>query len=212
MEPGTAEWTTEELRLLDSLDRPIRIQRFLDGIEYDTKEDTRSPRWVMKEKAAHCFEGAMFAAACLSRLGYPPLILDLEAVNDDDHVIAVFRENGRWGAVAKSNFTTLRFREPAYRSLRELAMSYFDLYFNTAREKTLRSYSRPLNLERYAKDCWMTTDRDLEYIGRDLSRTRHYPLITKKMAGNLEKVEPCLLEAGLLGSNKDGLYKPRIKS
>jgi len=208
MRPAEAGWTKTELKLLDTLDEPIKVQRYLDDIGYDAKDDTRSPRYVMKEREAHCFEGALFAAACLSRMGHPPLILDLEAVNDDDHVIAVFKEEGRWGAVAKSNFTTLRFREPVYRSLRELAMSYFDLYFNTILEKTLREYSLPLNLDRYASEHWMTTDRDLEFIGDDLAKVRHLPLISKGMAGRLQKVGPYLLEAGLLGSNKDGLYRP----
>jgi len=126
----TFNWTAEERSFLEQLKTPDQIQTFLDEIEYNPKEECRSPRWVMKKKSAHCSEGALFAAAALDFNGYKPLVLDLRAVNDDDHVLAVFQEEQLWGAIAKSNFTTLRFREPIYSSLRELAMSYFEFYFN----------------------------------------------------------------------------------
>jgi hypothetical protein len=92
-----------------------------------------SPRRVLRERTAHCLEGAVFAAAALRVLGFPPLLLDLEAVQDTDHVVAVFRSRGHWGAIAKSNFSGLRYREPVYRSVRELIMSYFDGYINLRR-------------------------------------------------------------------------------
>ena len=101
----------------------------------------------------------------------------MKAFNDDDHVIAVFKEEGHWGAVAKSNFTTLRYREPVYRSLRELVMSYFDFYFNTDGDKSLRSYSLPLDLTVYNSRHWTTTDEDLEYIGDKLEKMHHYPVV-----------------------------------
>jgi len=112
------EWTKEESGFLKTLSNPDKIQAYLDSIDYNPNYECRSPRWVMKKRSAHCFEGALFAAAALQFLGYKPLIVDMRAVNDDDHVIALFKENGCWGAVAKSNFTSLRFREPVYRSLR----------------------------------------------------------------------------------------------
>lgn len=191
------------------LSSPIRIQHFLDKIEYDADPASRSPRYVIREKKAHCFEGALFAAAALRQLGFRPLLVDLRAVNDDDHVIAVFKENRCWGAVAKSNFTTLRFREPVYRNLRELAMSYFDFYFNTLGEKTLRSYSLPLNLSRFDSRNWMTTDEELEYIGDSLDEIKHINLINHKII--LQKADKHVLQAGLLGAKKDGLYKPKPK-
>ena len=146
---------------------PWEIQRFLSAIPYNSKEECKSPKRVLAERNAHCFEGALFAASRLRELGYPPLLMDLRAWNDDDHVIALFKERGRWGAVAKSNFTTLRFREPVYRTLRELAMSYFDFYFNTLGQKTLRAYSRPLKLSRFDEKNWTETEDDLDEAGED---------------------------------------------
>jgi hypothetical protein len=186
-----------------------KIQGFLDSINYNPNYECRSPRWVIKKKSAHCFEGALFAAAVLQYNGFKPLIVDMRSYNDDDHVIAVFNENGHWGSVAKSNFTSLRYREPVYRSLRELVMSYFDFYFNIDGDKSLRSYSLPLDLTIYDPRHWTTTDEDLEYIGDKLDKTRHYPVINKKMIKNLKKASDTMLKAGLLGSNAEGLFKPK---
>ena len=204
----TQDWTKKELNIFSKLNVPIKIQNYLDNIPYDSKTDTRSPRWVILERTAHCFEGALFAAAALRFLGYHPLIVDLRAVNDDDHVIAVYKKNNNWGAIAKSNFTTLRFREPVYRSLRELAMSYFDFYFNTLGEKTLREYSKPVDLSRFDSKYWMTNEEDLEYIGDYLDSVTHYRLIEPSAEKELSIVSSKLLQAGLLGSNPDGLFKP----
>jgi hypothetical protein len=154
-------WTQAELRLFEKLSSPIRIQRYLNGLAYDPDYGARSPRWVIKEGKAHCFEGALFAAAALRRLGHRPLLVDVRSWNDDDHVLAVFKERGHWGCVAKSNYTVLRFREPVYRSIRELVISYFDVYFNPIGQKTMRSYSFPLNLSQFDRRHWMTTDEDL---------------------------------------------------
>ena len=188
---------------------PDKIQDFLDTIDYNPNPECRSPRWVIRKRSAHCFEGALFSAACLEYLGYKPLLVDLKAWNDDDHVIAVFRKNGHWGAVAKSNFTTLRYREPVYRSIRELVMSYFDFYFNTNGEKSLRSYSPPLNLAIYNARKWATTDEDLEFIGDKLEKMRHYPVVNNKMIKNLKKASNTMLKAGMLGSNEAGLFVPK---
>jgi hypothetical protein len=202
-------WNNDERKLLKGLHKPMKVQEWLDSIDYDPDPESRSPRFVMKERRAHCFEGALFAAACLREMGHPPLLVDLRAENDDDHVIAVFREDGLWGAVAKSNFTSLRFREPVYRSLRELTMSYFDFYFNTNREKSLRSYSRPLDLTRFDDKDWMFTEGSLEYIGDELDRILHYPLISKGMVKKLSLASQSMLDAGLLGSKPEGLFKPK---
>ena len=142
-------------------------------------------------------------------IGYKPLIVDMKSFNDDDHVIAVFREDGHWGAVAKSNFTSLRFREPVYRSLRELIMSYFDFFFNIHGEKSLRSYSLPFDLTVYNNRNWATTDEDLEYIGDKIESLHHYPVVTARMIKKLYKASDTMMRAGLLGSKPEGLFKPR---
>ena len=132
----------------------------------------------------------------------------MRAFNDDDHVIAVFRSGPFWGAVAKSNFTTLRYREPVYRSVRELVMSYFDFYFNLNGEKSLREYSVPLNLEIYDHRKWQTTDEDLEYIGDRLNTLRHYPVAPPSSLAGLKRASSLMMKAGMLGSNEEGLFKP----
>jgi hypothetical protein len=164
---------------------------------------------VIRKRSAHCFEGALFAAAVLDYLGYKPLIVDMKAFNDDDHVIAVFREDGYWGAVAKSNFTSLRFREPVYRSLRELIMSYFDFFFNINGEKSLRSYSLPFDLTSYNKRNWATTDEDLEYIGDKVESLYHFPVVSENMIKKLSIASDSMLRAGLLGSKPEGLFIPK---
>ena len=202
------EWTKDEIAFFKNLNDPDKIQNFLDSIDYNPAYECRSPRHVIRKRSAHCFEGALFAASALQFMGYAPLIVDMKAHNDDDHVIAVYMENNHWGAVAKSNFTTLRFREPVYRSIRELVMSYFDFYFNIAGEKSLRSYSLPLNLTVFDKRNWTITDEDLEYIGDKLENSRHFPVIDKAMIKNLKKASDSMLKAGMLGSNTEGLFKP----
>ncbi len=188
---------------------PVDIQHFLNALPYNPKPECKSPARVQREGTAHCFEGALFAASKLRGLGYPPLLMDLRAENDDDHVIALFKKDGCWGAVAKSNFTTLRYREPVYRTLRELAMSYFDFYFNVLGEKTLRARSRPLKLEQFDSRNWMETDEDLEYIGDAFAKLPYYPLIEKGREKTLSPADADLVQAGLLGSNPAGLYVPK---
>jgi len=201
-------WTNDEMALLRTLDSPGKIQDFLDSLDYNPDYDCRSPRWVIRRRKAHCFEGALFAAAALRFIGFKPSLVDMKAYNDDDHVIAVFKINGHWGAVAKSNFTVLRFREPVYRSVRELIMSYFDFFYNTKGEKTLRSYSRPLDLSMFDNRQWETTDDDLEFIGDKLEKIKHYPVLTDEMVTSLNRVSEVVLKAGLIGSVEEGLFKP----
>ncbi len=201
-------WTKDEIKFLKRFTDPWSIQEYLDSIPYNPEYGTRSPRWVIRKASAHCFEGALFAAAVLEHIGYLPLIVDMRAFNDDDHVIAVFRDEGYWGAVAKSNFTSLRYREPVYRSLRELIMSYFDFFFNVKGEKSLRSYSRPFDLSFYAGGSWETTDEDLDYIGDKIESIQHYPVVNENMIGRLKLASDAVIKAGLLGSNEAGLFKP----
>jgi hypothetical protein len=202
------DWTKEEQQLLKTLNNPDKIQAFLDSIDYNPNYECRSPRWVLKKRSAHCFEGALFAAAALQFIGYKPLIVDMQAVNDDDHVIAVFREEDHWGAVAKSNFTSLRYREPVYRSIRELVMSYFDFFFNINGYKSLRSYSLPFNLTVLESRNWATTDEDLEYIGNKIESLHHFQVVNNRMIKKLYTASNSMLRAGLLGSKEEGLFKP----
>lgn len=202
-------WTPAERALFGRLGRPIAIQRWLNRIAYDPEYATSSPRLVIRERKANCFEGALFAAAALRELGHRPLLVDIRSWNDDDHVIAVFKERGRWGAVAKSNFTVLRFREPVYRSVRELVMSYFDVYFNAIGQKTMRSFSRPLDLCRFDRRGWATADEDLGYIGDALDAAPHFRVLTPAMVRALNPADPDLIRAGLLGSKKSGLFRPK---
>src|SRR5262245_25817062 len=166
--------------VLRGLSTPEKIQRYLDDLPYNKEKDgetCRSPRLVLEHNTAHCFEGALFAAAALRANGRPPLILDLEAVRDDDHVIAVYRTNGCWGAIAKSNYAGLRFRSPVYRTLRELALSYFEHYYNLRGEKTLRAYSRPVNLARFDAIDWMVSEEPLWAIPEYLCTIAHTPIL-----------------------------------
>jgi hypothetical protein len=201
-------WTKDEIIFLKTLHNPDKIQGFLDSIEYNPNYECRSPRQIIIKRSAHCFEGALFAAAALRFIGHKPLIVDMKAYNDDDHVIAVYKEDGFWGAVAKSNFTSLRFREPVYRSLRELIMSYFDFYFNIYGDKSLRSYSLPLDLTLFDSHNWITTDEDLEYIGDKIESLHHFPVVNGRMISRLYKASDTMLKSGLLGSNEKGLFKP----
>src|SRR5580765_1331409 len=150
-------FTPAELRKLRSFKDAYGVQRFLNDMPYHLADTAWSPRRVLREQTSHCLEGAIFAAAALRALGFPPLLIDFEAENDTDHVLAVFRVKGHWGAVAQSNYTGCRYREPVYRSLRELAMSYFNIYFNMRGERTLRNFSNTVNLARFDGEKWMTS-------------------------------------------------------
>ncbi|MBI1789947.1 MAG: hypothetical protein HYR60_20650 [Acidobacteria bacterium] len=194
---------SRELAVLGRLSHPEKIQRFLDELAYNKEKrgpTCRSPRRVLRDRTAHCLEGALFGAAALRVNGYPPLLLDLEAVKDDDHVLAVFRRGGCWGAVAKSNYAGLRYREPVYRSLRELAMSYFEHYYNLDGEKTLRAYSRPVHLRRFDSIDWMTREADVWEISDYLFSIAHRPLLAPRAARGLSPMDARLFAAGRVGS------------
>jgi hypothetical protein len=204
-------WTSDELTILNRLATPAAIQAYLDGIPYSSDPFSRSPRGVLRDGCANCFDGALLAATALRRLGFPPTVVDLRAAKgkDDDHVIAIFHRHGRVGAVAKSNFVGLRYREPVYRSLRELAMSYFEQYYTLDGEKTLRSYSVPLDLSRLDHLNWTFGDEHLEQIGARLDALRHYPLLTAAMIAALSRMDERSLRAGMLGVNEAGIYRPK---
>lgn len=195
-------FTQSEWRMLRRLKNPIGIQRLLDSFRYHEADTAWSPRRVLRERTAHCCEGAMFAAAALRAIGHKPLILDLEGERDSDHVIAVYRQHGCWGAIAKSHFTGLRDRMPIYKTLRELALSYFEDYFNMLGHRTLRTYSRPVNLSRFDHRHWMTSEKPIWFIPLYLFEVRHTRLITPAQAKRLHRVDRLSIDAGLLG------YKP----
>jgi hypothetical protein len=196
-------FTRAERAVFRTLNRPEKIQRFLDEeIAYDKEPygpRCRSPRVTLRDRTAHCMSGALFGAAALRQLGYPPLLLDLEAVRDDDHVLAIFQAHHHWGAVAKSNYSGLRFREPVYRTLRELVMSYFEHYYNLRLEKTLRNYSRPVNLERFDAIDWMFSEEDPWAIPEYLCTIPHTPLLAAGATRRLARVDARLFSAGLVG-------------
>jgi hypothetical protein len=192
-------FTSGELRALRALRAPAGIQRALEEMPYHHASTAWSPRRVLRAGTSHCLEGAVFAAAALRVLGFPPLLLDLEAVQDTDHVIAVFRVEGRWGAIAKSNFSGLRYREPVYRSIRELVMSYFEGYVNFRGERTLRAHSRPVNLARFDGRDWMTSDNDVWWIAEHLVAVPHLRLLTPAMERRLVRVDRRALAAALVG-------------
>jgi hypothetical protein len=198
------ELTPGERAVYRRLNTPEKIQRFLDEkIAYNKEPGGPTcygPRLVLRNRVAHCMEGAMFGAAALRMCGFEPLLLDLEAVRDDDHVLAIFRIRGAWGAVAKSNYSGLRYREPVYRGLRELAMSYFEHYYNLRREKTLRSYSRPVNLRRFDDLHWMASEEHLWYIPEYLFSIPHRPVLTRAMERNLSRMDKRTFAAGRFGA------------
>ena len=197
-------FTPAELAVFRRLRSPEKIQRFLDDLAYNKEPGgvtCRSPRRVLRDRTAHCMEGALFAAAALRVMGHPPLLLDLEAVRDDDHVLALFRLRGHWGALAKSNYAGLRYREPVYRTLRELVMSYFEHYFNLRREKTLRNYSRPVNLRRFDGMGWMTSEEDVWPVPEYLLTISHTPLLPARVVSHLGTVDRRLFAAGLVGKS-----------
>jgi hypothetical protein len=196
------DFTASELRALRALKTPAGIQRYLDDIPYHLAGTAWSPRMVLHQKTAHCLEGAVFAAAALRVLGFPPLILDLEADQDTDHVVAIFKSRGHWGAVAKSNFTGCRYREPVYRTLRELALSYFNIYFNLRGERTLRRYSRPVNLARFDHLRWMTTGKNIWFIAEHLCEIPHWPLLKRGAAKDLTRVDARTMKGEMVGHRK----------
>jgi hypothetical protein len=202
MARALAELTARELAVFRRrLDTPAKIQRFLDEIPYNTESDGetfRSPRRVLADRTANCIEGAVLAAAALRVQGEPPLVMDLTATHDEDHVIAVFRRRALWGAIGTSKFTGLRYREPVYRTLRELAMSYFEQYFNLKGERTLRGYGRPVNLARFDVLHWVTSPEDLWPIAERLEGIPHIPLLPAAAARRLTPLAPRLRAAGLL--------------
>ena len=203
-----SQLASAELDVLNTLDSPVKIQAFLNTISYSVDPFYRCPLRVLRERIGHCFDGALFAAAALRRIGYPPLILEIiPNAHDDDHLLAVFKFRGHWGAVGQSNFSNLRYRDPVYRSLRELVMSYFPFYFNVSGEITMLGYRTPINFSVYDKLDWMTSDANLDFVGDDMERYKTYRVVSDEMLPYIAPADARTLESALVGVNMDGLFK-----
>ena len=192
----------EELAVLKKLDTPEKIQDFLDDLPSNLSQysdSCSSPRMALRKGRAHCIEGAFIAATALLLQGEKPLLMDLKAEKPDvDHVVALFKRDGYWGALSKSNHPVLRYRDPIYRTLRELALSYFHEYVLVSTgKKTLRAYSRSFSLRRFGTD-WITSERHLWDIASILDQSRHYPLISKNQEKHLRKATTLECQAGRL--------------
>jgi hypothetical protein len=190
-------------RTFRNLKSPVAVQEYLDSIPYKAEELDRSPLRVITDGQAHCLDGGIFAALALWRIGFRPLILDLVPAPgmDDDHVLAVFQVDGTWGALAKSNYPILRYREPVYRSLRELAMTYFEFFFSLQREKTLRAYTRPIDLSHFQDPSWMWDEEGVKKISKRLYSLKPIPLITEKSAQLLNLSDERTYKAGTYGTD-----------
>jgi hypothetical protein len=202
--------SNEQIEILSGLTNPYEIQVFLDQMPYSTEETNRTPVQVMQDRVAHCLDGAFFAAAALRRIGYPPILVDMfpDPGMDDDHVLAIYQHNGGYGAVAKSNFPGLRSREPIHRSIRELVITYFEPFFNVDGVRTLRTYTRPLNLKQFDPLGWTYKPAGVQYVEHRLLIAARIELITPTMISTLSPIDPLSYEAGTVGVNPDGLYQP----
>lgn len=194
--------TGKEIRILKKLDSPSKVQDFLDALQvnFEKEEETlSSPQGVLKKNNAHCMEAALLAAVAFWYHGRPPLLLDLQAdLKDLDHVVALFKVNGLWGAVSKSNHAVLRYREPIFKNIRELALSYFHEYFLDNGKKTLRAYSRPFDLRRYKDPSWIVSKENLWHIAEDLDQSVHYKILNKEGIRNLRPATAVEIKAGKL--------------
>lgn len=208
--------TKVQKRRFDRLVSPARVQVFLEEVPYIDSDHYRSPLSVLNGAGACCYEGALVAAAAFWYHGKPPLIVELFAEDDDDHILALFRERGFWGACAKSNFSGLRGREPVYRTVRELVLSYFDGYYNEKARYTLRGYTVPVDLRRFGAVQWLTEDKETEVISDAIDRLRRIRIVTSGQARGLSLVDERSYRAGLLGGTGTDAFahypeKRRIK-
>lgn len=213
--PPHDDWFTHlsaaQRRVVRALKTPMHVQAYLDETPYSTESIYRAPLRVVQERRAHCFDGACFAAAALMRLGQRPLLVDMLPWDDDDHVIAIFKRGACFGSVAKSNFTGLRYREPVYRTLRELLMSYFEPFFNLASNRTLRGYTRPLDLRRFERQGWRLHDATMDTIADALDAAPRVTLFSAPQIRAFSKVDPITYRANLAWADPEGLRAPEHK-
>ena len=196
------DYTEKEIKLFRRLNSPKKIQDYLSSLKFNFEEkgDTcMSPRMIIKSKKAHCMEGALLASAVLEFHGGKPLVLDLRSVKkpfDYDHVVAVFKQYGCFGAISKTNHAVLRYREPIYKTVRELVLSFFHEYFLNDGKKTLREYSNPFDLSHFNKINWHTSEKNLFEIPDFLDKIKHYKILSSKQVKNLRKADKIEIEAG----------------
>lgn len=202
-----AQWTAKERRVLAALKTPAAIQHFLDELHYEEKGGARSPRWVMEHGRAQCYSGALFAAAALRELGFAPRLMWMDAVEDDGHCVALYQIDGLWGSVAKSNFTTIRSREPVY-SYEALGMSYFDGFYNVFGKHTMRAYTVPIELEPFEPRGWRFSGGQLLYVDRAIDTARRAWKLPRRAVRHVAPVSEPLRKAGLTGANPKGLWRP----
>lgn len=200
-------WTAKERRIFARLRTPQHIQRFLDELPYDECGGASSPRVVMRQGKAQCYSGVLFACAALRELGYAPRLMWIDAVSDDGHCLALYQSGGVWGSVAKSNFTTLRSREPIYPYL-ALGLSYFEGFFNQWGKRTMRAFTVPVELEAFESRRWRFSEGPLLYIDRAIDTAPRAWRLPRGMARRLPPVSEQLRKAGLLGANPKGLWRP----
>lgn len=198
----------KEYEILKKINTPVKIQNFLDTMPMNFEEEGDtcfSPMTVLEKNSCHCIEGAILAALALRVNGYLPLLLDLTADKTDyDHVVAVFKIDGKWGALSKTNHSVLRYREPVYRSIRELVMSYFHDYVNiNTSKKTLRSFARPVDLKRFDHLGWMTTKEEVFYIPSYLADVKHHKILNRKQILNLRPADAIEVRTGSIPEWQD---------
>lgn len=206
---GVHEWTRGESAILRRISNPDKAQSFIDALPYRCEDGHLSAKAALRDGRAHCFDGALLAAAALSQGGFSPRLIDLCATRDDDHIICAFQYGGRWGAVAKSNFPGLRFREPVYVTPRELVLSYFEFYFNLEGEKSLREYSEPLRLPSRSRLDWECDDSCGDLVVELLSAQRHYRILRPRQEKRLRPMDNRLYRSQLLGVRMKGAYGGR---
>lgn len=207
----------KEKALFEKLDTPQKIQDYLDRIpqnfSHSAGHTLRSPRRMLQDPSGYCFEGAVFAAAALAYHGGEPLIMDLRAVEPDvDHVVATFKRDGLWGAISKTNYSVLKWRDPVYKSIRELAMSYFHEYFLDNGNKSFKDYSLPFNLKKFKPERWVIANEPLEWLAVALDDARHYPTVPARLLKRARKASYVELEASDMREWRDGgrvRFKPQ---
>jgi hypothetical protein len=199
--------TPSQKRVFDRLASPSRIQAFLEELPYRDSDQYRCPLSVLNGAGACCFEGALVAAAAFWYQGKPPLIVHLIADGrDDDHVLAVYKKGAYWGACALSNFSFLRGREPVYRTMRELVLSYFPGYYDKKARHTLRGYTMPLDLRRLRSIPWLTSDSGADRVSDALDERRRYTIVSPGLARSLSPVDERSYKAGIYGGRETATF------